>query len=140
MRSEKCAALDVQGLMVHYGNSPIIWDVHLAVPAGRLVGIMGPNGAGKTTFIRAVLGLLERTTGAVRLLGHKVHTVRRRIAYVPQREIVDWNFPITVRDLVEMGCYPRRGLFRPLQRSDRHRIEEALSLMGLASMADVQLG
>lgn len=140
MKSDKPAALDVRGLMVHYGASPIVWDLHLAVPSGHLVGIMGPNGAGKTTFIKAVLELLEGTTGVVRLLGHKLKTIRRKIAYVPQRELVDWDFPMTVRDLVEMGCYPKRGLFRPLQREDHQRVEKALDKLGLTSMTGVQIG
>ncbi len=140
MKRDKPAALDVQGLMVHYGVSPIVWDVHLSVPTGHLVGIMGPNGAGKTTLIKAILGLLEGTTGAVRLLGHKVDAIRRKIAYVPQREIVDWDFPMTVRDLVEMGCYPRRGLFRPLRREDHHSVDKALKLLGLSSLSHAQIG
>jgi manganese/zinc/iron transport system ATP- binding protein len=140
MKSDKPAALDVQGLMVHYGASPILWDVHLSVPSGHLVGIMGPNGAGKTTFIKAVLGLLEGTTGIVRLLGHKLDAIRRKIAYVPQRELVDWDFPMTVRGLVEMGCYPKRGLFRSLTREDHLRVEKALDLLGLAPLAKAQIG
>jgi manganese/zinc/iron transport system ATP- binding protein len=138
--SDRPIALDVRGLMVHYGASPIIWDLHLSVPSGHLVGIMGPNGAGKTTFIKAVLGMLEGTTGVIRLLGHKLDVIRRKIAYVPQRELVDWDFPITVRDLVEMGRYPRRGLFRSLTREDHLCVERALELSGLASMAKAQIG
>jgi manganese/zinc/iron transport system ATP- binding protein len=140
MKTDMPLALDVRGLMVHYGSSPIVWDLHLSVPTGHLVGIMGPNGAGKTTFIKAILGLLEGTTGVVRLMGHKLDAIRRKVAYVPQRERVDWDFPMTVRDLVEMGCYPKRGLFRSLTREDHQRVENALELLGLSSMAKVQIG
>lgn len=140
MKSNKPLALDVRGLMVHYRSSPILWDLHVAVPSGHLVGIMGPNGAGKTTFIKAILELIEGATGAVRLLGHRLEAIRRKIAYVPQRELVDWDFPMTVRDLVQMGCYPKRGLFRRLHREDHLRVERALELLGLSQLAKTQIG
>ena len=140
MKSDIPLALDVRGLTVHYGPSPVLWDLDLTVPSGHLVGIMGPNGAGKTTFIKAVLGLLDGTSGVVRLMNHKLDGIRRRIAYVPQRGVVDWDFPMTVRDLVEMGCYPKRGLFRSLLREDRARIDRALELLDLTSIAHSQIG
>ena len=140
MKGEKPPALSVQGLTVHYGSSPVLWDIDLDVPSGHLVGIMGPNGAGKTTLVKAILGLLEGTTGAVRVMDHKLDIVRRKIAYIPQRERFDWDFPMTVRDLVEMGCYPKLGLFRPLSREDRMHVDQALDLLGLSSLAHVQIG
>ena len=132
-------ALEARGFTVHYGATPVLWDIDVAVPQGHLVGIMGPNGAGKTTFIKAVLGLIGGSTGFVRLLNHKLGAVRRRIAYMPQRGQVDWNFPMTVRELVEMGCYPRRGLFRPLQREDTHHVDRALEILDLTSLASSQI-
>lgn len=140
MKTDTPLALDVRGLTVHYGVSPILWDVHLEVPSGHLVGIMGPNGAGKTTFIKAILGLIDGTTGVVRMMNHKLSAVRRKIAYVPQRELVDWDFPMTVRELVEMGCYPKRGLFRSLTKEDSLNVEKSLELLGLTSMARAQIG
>lgn len=133
-------ALEVRGLTVHYGPSPVLWDIDLVVPRGHVVGIMGPNGAGKTTLIRAVLGLVDGTTGFVRLLNHRLSVVRRKIAYVPQRGLVDWEFPVTVRGLVEMGCYPRRGLFRRFKQEDHHFVDRALEMLDLTSLADVQIG
>jgi manganese/zinc/iron transport system ATP- binding protein len=117
-----------------------LWDIELDVPAGHLVGIMGPNGAGKTTFVKAVLGLLEGTTGVVRIMNHKLDAVRRKIAYIPQRGEFDWDFPMTVRGLVEMGCYPKLGLFRALSREDRMNVDRALEFLDLSSLAHVQIG
>ena len=99
--NDKPLALEVRGFTVHYGPTPVLWDIDVEVPQGHLVGIMGPNGAGKTTFIKAVLGLIGGATGFVRLLNHKLGAVRCRIAYMPQRGQVDWDFPMTVRASVE---------------------------------------
>jgi manganese/zinc/iron transport system ATP- binding protein len=136
----KPIVLDVRDLTVHYMSSPVLWDIHCSIPAGHLVSIMGPNGAGKTTFIKAVLGLLIGTTGVVKLLNHSIDKVRKRIAYVPQRGDVDWDFPITVRELVEMGCYPKRGLFRSLRQEDRKSVDDALDRLGLQDLAKKQIG
>jgi manganese/zinc/iron transport system ATP- binding protein len=137
--SDTPAALEVRDLTVHYGPTPVLWDIDVAVPQGHLVGIMGPNGAGKTTFIRAILGLISGSTGVVRLLNHTLKAARRRTAYMPQRGEVDWDFPLTVRELVEMGCYPRRGLFRPLRREDRHHVDKSLEVLDLTSLASSQI-
>ena len=137
--SDTPLALEVRGLTVHYGPTPVLWDIDAAVPQGHLVGIMGPNGAGKTTFIKAVLGLVGGVTGFVRLVNHKLKAVRRRIAYMPQRGQVDWDFPMTVRELVEMGCYPRRGLFRPLRKEDKHLVDRAMEVLDLTSLSSSQI-
>jgi manganese/zinc/iron transport system ATP- binding protein len=134
------AALEVQGLSVHYGASPVLWDLSLSIPKGHLVGIMGPNGAGKTTFIRAILDLIHKSTGSVHLLGHRLNAVRRKIAYVPQRTQVDWNFPMTVYDLVLMGCYPKRGLFGRFLKEDYDAVAASLQLLGLTKLKTCQIG
>lgn len=79
------SALEVQGLSVHYGASPVLWDLSLSIPKGHLVGIMGPNGAGKTTFIRAVLDLIHKSTGSVHLLGHRLNVVRKKNCLCPSK-------------------------------------------------------
>jgi manganese/zinc/iron transport system ATP- binding protein len=134
------SALDIQGLAVHYGASPVLWDISLRIPKGHLVGIMGPNGAGKTTFIRAVLDLVHKSTGSIYLLGHRLNAVRKKIAYVPQRTQVDWTFPMTVHDLVLMGCYPKRGFFRRFLQEDYDAVERALQLLGLTKLKMSQIG
>jgi manganese/zinc/iron transport system ATP- binding protein len=137
---KKNLAIDIQGLTVHYGTAPVLWDIHLEIPPGHLVGIMGPNGAGKTTLIRAMLGFLHGTTGVVRVLNHRVPVVAKRLAYVPQQSVVDWDFPMTVRDLVTMGCYPRLGLWKRVGKEEKEQITDALAMFGLSSVADRQIG
>ena len=96
-------ALTVRHLSVNYDKTPALWDISFEVPKGKLVGIIGPNGAGKSTLIKAVLGLVTPISGKVTVLGVPLPNVRRKVAYIPQRTSVDWDFPITVLDLVLMG-------------------------------------
>jgi len=138
--SDKTAALRVEGLTVHYGDFPALWDISLTVPRGHLVGIIGPNGAGKTTFIRAVLNLIDRSSGRVVMHGRPLEEQRRAIAYVPQKEKIDWSFPMRLRDLVQMGCYPKRGLFRRLTGQDHEAVDRAIELLHLQAHAFEQIG
>jgi manganese/zinc/iron transport system ATP- binding protein len=103
------------------------------------VGIIGPNGAGKTTFIKTALGLLQPISGNVEFFGHSLEKERQRIAYVPQRESVDWDFPITVRDLVLMGRYGRLGLFKHPRQADFAAVELYLDKVGMKEYANRQI-
>src|SRR5215203_3569266 len=87
-------ALEVHDLTVSYHRKPVLWNVDLAIPPGKLVGIIGPNGAGKSTLIKAIMGLLPLSSGWVQVVGQSVDDMRERIGYVPQRESVDWTFPV----------------------------------------------
>ncbi len=139
MKGEKEKAIFIRDLSVHYGFSPVLWDISLSIPQGKLVGIMGPNGAGKSTFMKAILRLVP-ATGGIEILGHAtLNPVRQRIAYVPQKEQVDWDFPMTVRDLVAMGCYPRKGLFGRMKSEDWGKVDEAIHTMGLSSFSGRQI-
>ena len=109
----------VHDLTVAYHKKPVLWGIDLAVPHGKLVGIVGPNGAGKSTLIKASLGLLPWSSGWVRVFGRPVRQNLRRVGYVPQRESVDWDFPVSVLDVVLMGRYGRLGLVRRPGRADR---------------------
>jgi len=133
------AALEVHDLSVSYHLRPVLWNVDFTVPTGQLVGIVGPNGAGKSTLIKAVMGLLPATSGHVRLFDQPLDEVRQRVAYVPQRTSVDWDFPTTVREVVLMGRYGRLGLFRRPRRADREIAEESLRTVGMAEFADRQI-
>src|SRR5438128_1372521 len=108
----KIPALDVSHLTVLYNNNPVLSDLSVTIPQGVMCGVIGPNGAGKTTFIKAVLGLLSVTAGNIKILGNSIKDARKRIAYIPQRSSVDWDFPLTVFDMVLMGCYGRLGWFK----------------------------
>lgn len=132
-------ALEVFQLNVNYGKTPILWDLTFQVPAGKIVGIVGPNGAGKSTFIKAALGLVTPISGKVEFFGRPLKDVRRSIAYVPQRESVDWDFPITVKDLVLMGRYGNLGLLRRPSQADRAAVDHSLHLVGMSAYADRQI-
>src|SRR4029434_2077556 len=112
-------ALEIYDMTVAYHRKPVLWDIDLEVPEGKLVGIVGPNGAGKTTLIKAVLGLLPLASGKVEIYGRPYGEQRGFVRYVPQRESVDWDFPVTVRDVVMMGTYGRLGWIRRPGRAER---------------------
>ncbi|MEI8366266.1 MAG: ABC transporter ATP-binding protein [Parachlamydiaceae bacterium] len=131
--------LQVHQLTVNYGKTPVLWDMSLAIPSGKIVGIIGPNGAGKSTFIKAVLGLVKPTSGKIEFFGQPLSSVQRRIAYIPQRESVDWDFPITVRDLVMMGRYGTLGLFKWPRQADKAAVDHYLDLMGMSAYAKRQI-
>ncbi len=132
-------ALQIDQLSVNYEKTPVLWDLCLEVPSGKLVAIVGPNGAGKSTLLKTALGLVKPIAGAVTFFGEPLKKMRRRLAYVPQRESVDWDFPITVFDLVLMGRYGKRGLFRRPNRQDRDDVMVYLAKVGLEELAFRQI-
>jgi manganese/zinc/iron transport system ATP- binding protein len=136
---KKKFAFTTHQLTVNYGNVPVLWDISLQVPAGNAVGIIGPNGAGKTTLIKTAMGLLKPLSGKVQFFGRSLSEVRQRIGYVPQRESVDWDFPITVRDLVLMGRYGRLGLFKWPRAADYAAVQEYLEMVGMEKYASRQI-
>lgn len=131
--------LSVKGLTVTYDGKSALEDAKAAIPKGSLTAIIGPNGAGKSTFLKAVLGL-EPSTGDVRAFGQPVAEVLDRIAYVPQRAVVDWTFPVRVFDVVLMGAYRRTGLLGRISPAVRNEVADALDRVGMASFADRQIG
>jgi manganese/zinc/iron transport system ATP- binding protein len=134
------AALEVRRLTVSYTARPVLWDVDATFPAGAMSAIVGPNGAGKSTLLEAALGLVPIDAGQSLVLGRPVREALDAVAYVPQREAVDWDFPITVREVVEMGRYRAAGWFRPVRRGDRAIVDEALERVGMAGLGDRQIG
>ncbi len=136
----RAAALEVRRLTVSYGARPVLWDVDASFPSGAMSAIVGPNGAGKSTLLRAALGLIPSDTGQSLIDGHPVRGALERVAYVPQRDAVDWDFPISVREVVEMGRYRAAGWFRRVPRGDRARIDEAIERVGMTRYAGRQIG
>jgi manganese/zinc/iron transport system ATP- binding protein len=132
-------ALEVHDMTVAYHRRPVLWDVDLAVPEGKLVGIVGPNGAGKTTLIKAALGLVPLASGKVEIYGRPYREQRHLVGYVPQRESVDWDFPVTVRDVVLMGTYGRLGWFRRPGRRERETADRCLDQVGMRAFARRQI-
>jgi manganese/zinc/iron transport system ATP- binding protein len=133
------AVLQVHQLNVNYGKTPVLWDISLEVPSGKLVGIIGPNGAGKSTFIKTALGLIQPISGKVQFFGKTLKFVRQRVAYVPQRETVEWDFPITVKELVLMGRYGRLGLFHWPRKADHAAAEHFLDVVGMKEYGGRQI-
>ena len=130
------APLSVEGLTVAYDTKPVLRSVSFEAAPGRTLGIIGPNGAGKSTLIKCILGLVRPNAGVVRVFGRPIDEVRGRVAYVPQTEAVDWDFPVTVLDVARMGRYARLGWFGRPGREDRRLAMEALDRVGMAAFAD----
>ena len=118
--------LSVRAVTVSYGGQPVLRSVSFDVPRGKLLGIVGPNGAGKSTLLKAMLGLIDLSGGSIHVYGRPVDQSRDKIAYVPQTEAVDWDFPVTVLDVVLMGRYGRMGLFGRPRAADRRAALDAL--------------
>jgi len=129
----------VEDLQVCYRELNALQDVSFATSCGACVALIGPNGAGKSTLLKAIAGLLPIAAGRIWWRGTKVAKWSREIAYLPQRENVDWQFPITVRGVVRMGRYPQAGWWRPFSRADEAAIERAIGLMGLTELAERQI-
>jgi len=131
--------LRVQDLTVAWHRRPVIWDVEFDVSPGRLVGIVGPNGAGKSTLLKAVMDLVPKASGRVEIFGRSWRESRHRVGYVPQRESVDWDFPVSVLDVVTMGLYGRIGWFGRVRRRHREAARRALEQVGIGELADRQI-
>ncbi|MCH7808447.1 MAG: metal ABC transporter ATP-binding protein [Planctomycetes bacterium] len=134
--SAGCAvAIEIRGLTVSYGHRPVVRSVSVDIPSGRLTGVVGPNGAGKSTLLKAVLGLIVPESGSIRIFGKPVEAFRHRIAYVPQTEAVDWDFPVSVMDVVLMGRYGHLGWFGRPKLADREVAREALTMVSMQDYA-----
>lgn len=125
-------ALEAEDLHVNFGKTAILWDLSMQVPKGLLVGILGPNGAGKSTLFKTALGLVKPLSGKIDLIG--------KVAYVPQRESVDWDFPITAFEVVLMGRFGHLGLFGRVRKADLESAMHALDLVGMTPFAHRQIG
>lgn len=132
-------ALEIHDLTVAFDRKPVLWNIDLTIPQGKLVGIIGPNGAGKSTLIKAVMGILPLSSGYAKLFDKDIEDVRSKISYVPQRESVDWDFPASVLDVVLMGRYSKLGLFRRPRRADRDIAMDCLRKVGMESFANRQI-
>jgi len=134
------SALEVRRLTVSYSGHPVLWDVDARFPSGALSAIVGPNGAGKSTLLRAALGLVPVDAGQTLIQGRPVREALDGVAYVPQRDAVDWDFPITVREVVEMGRYRAAGWVRRVRRADRELVDDCLERVGMTAFAARQIG
>ena len=131
--------LEIHDLTVAYHHKPVLWGIDLVVPPGKLIGIVGPNGAGKTTLIKGILGLVPISSGWAKVFGQPVKKSLRRIGYMPQRESVDWDFPVSVMDVVLMGRYGRLGLMKRPTREDRDVARDCLDKVHMLPFANRQI-
>lgn len=132
--------LAVFGLTVSYGEKPALFSIEFTTPPGAMMAIVGPNGAGKSTLIKAALGIVPKISGEITVFGRPYEEARHRIAYVPQRASVDWDFPATVLDVVLMGLYREIGFLRFANRKHKARALDCLERVGMAAFADRQIG
>jgi manganese/zinc/iron transport system ATP- binding protein len=132
--------LAVRGLTVSYGEKPAVFSVDATFPAAAMTAIVGPNGAGKSTLLKAALGIIPRLSGTVTVFGKPIERARARVAYVPQRASVDWDFPTTVIDVVRMGLYRKVGLIGRLSGAMTARAVACLDRVGMADFAGRQIG
>jgi manganese/zinc/iron transport system ATP- binding protein len=132
--------LRVEGLTVAYDRDAVVRDVSFSVEGAGIVGIIGPNGAGKSTMIKAIVGAQAARAGRVEVMGKVGEEALRAITYVPQRSAVDWDFPVTVRDVVAQGRWGRLGLLGRMRAEDVRAVDEALARVGLEALAGRQIG
>ena len=125
-------AIEIKNLTVAYGENIALEDFNLDVEIGSLMALVGPNGAGKSTLIKTILKFLKQITGEIKING-------KSLAYVPQRNSVDWDFPTTLFDVVEMGCYGRVGLFKRVNKEEKAKVLKAIEQVGMLEFKDRQI-
>ncbi len=139
-RAAEDAVLAIRGLTVSYGEKPAVFSIDATFPGPSLAAIVGPNGAGKSTLLKATLGVIPRLSGSVTVFGRPLAEARARVAYVPQRASVDWDFPTRVIDVVTMGLYRELGLLGVLRERHRRIALDCLERVGMAEFAERQIG
>ena len=132
-------AVSINDLTVAYDDKPVLWDIDLDIKKGTLMAIVGPNGAGKSTLIKAMLNLIKPITGCINFFGSSYKKERSKIAYVPQRGSVDWDFPTTALDVVEMGRYGKIGWIKRVGKSDRKIAVDAIKKVGMEGFEKRQI-
>lgn len=131
--------IEIKELNVDYFGSSALENVNLEIPFGHTVGIIGPNGAGKSTLIKALLEVIKKRTGSVRVEGRDISEYKRKIAYVPQKNDIDLTFPITVKDTVLTGTYPNLRIFQRPGKKERERAEECMAMVDISDLAKKQI-
>lgn len=138
--AKSTSPLSIQGMTVFYDQKPAVFSVDATFRKGTLTAIVGPNGAGKSTLLKAALGLVKPLSGTALVFGAPLEDMRRRVAYVPQRAAVDWDFPARVKDVVAMGLYGDLGLLGRFTGGHRRRVAACLERVGMEDFADRQIG
>jgi len=132
-------AIEVHNLTVSYDGRPVLWDVDFNLDSGKIIGVIGPNGSGKTTCLKTIMGLIKPSSGFVKIFGKSLDEMRERVAYVPQRETVDWDFPASVLDVVLMGRYRSNNLFKRTNKTDLEIALHSIEKVGLTEFKNRQI-
>lgn len=132
--------LEVQNISIGYGDKVVLHDLSFQIPHGARVAVVGPNGAGKSTLFKALVGLLPLRHGNILIHGESLGSHKDCVAYVPQREEVDWRFPVTVQDVVMMGRFAQIGWLKRVSARDRDMVQKSLAQMGIAELASSSIG
>lgn len=140
MKTDNDTAVSVEHLTVSYGPVPALLDISFSVTSGQLVGIIGPNGSGKSTLIKSILGFVKADFGDVKLFGKSAEHAKGAVAYVPQRGAVDWDFPVTVRDVALMGRYSKTPWWKDLSKEDHQLADDALEMVRMSEYKHRQIG
>jgi manganese/zinc/iron transport system ATP- binding protein len=131
--------IEAHNLTVLYGRKPALWNVDFELPDKQVIGIMGPNGSGKSTLLKSIMGVAEPTSGYTKVYNQELDDVRDKVSYVPQRQDIDWDFPASVWDVVSMGRFQKRGLFKKLNSEDKDIISESLEKVNMLGFAKRQI-
>ncbi len=132
-------SIKVHDMIVSYNNRPVLWDINLSLPKNKIISIVGPNGAGKSTLLKAIMGLVDVDIGYIKILNQNLEKVRNKIGYVPQKGSVDWDFPISVYDVVMMGRYQYMGIFRRPSKKDKDIVKQCLERLNILPLKDKQI-
>ncbi|MFT4566063.1 MAG: ABC-type Mn2+/Zn2+ transport system ATPase subunit [Saprospiraceae bacterium] len=132
--------ITIKGLSVSYDRKRVLSNIYMELESGSIYGVIGPNGAGKSTLFKSILSIIPRNSGDIQVFGQDVEKVRKRIAYIPQKDDVDWNFPAMVRDIVMMGRYPHKKILQRLNKEDHRIADEAMEKLDILDLADRQIG
>jgi len=134
------SVIQVKGLSVSYDRKRVLSNIFLNIETGNIYGVVGPNGAGKSTLFKAILGIINPNAGEITVMNTNVEEVRKKIAYIPQKDEVDWDFPATVMDIVMMGRFPHKKMFQRIDNNDKQIAAQALEKLGITDLAKRQIG
>lgn len=132
--------IEIKDLSVSYGRKRVLSNIFLNIEKGKIYGVVGPNGAGKSTLFKSVLSLIDINAGDIKITGGTLADNRKKIAYVPQKDDVDWNFPAVVNDIVLMGRYPHKKVFSRLNAKDQDIADKAMEQLGIIDLKNRQIG
>lgn len=132
--------VEIKGLSVSYERKRVLSNIFMEVESGNIYGLIGPNGAGKSTLFKSILGIIKPNTGKIKVFDGHVDQIRKRVAYVPQKDEVDWSFPATVMDIVLMGRYPHKKILQRISNEDKRIAIESLQKLGIEDLKDRQIG